>query len=102
MRTGRIRPESPQWGLFPAVFLLLLTLSCSPAEDVKDISAQSLRAILNSGAPLVVVDTRTDREFAQARIPGAMHIPEERFPVLEKYLPKDKGITIVFYCRGYG
>ena len=51
---------------------------------------------------MVVIDTRTQLEYARGRIPRALLVPEEKFFALELMLPKEKDIPLVFYCRGFG
>ena len=44
----------------------------------------------------VLVDVREDNEWANGRIPGAIHAPLSRFAEAAKRIPKDK--QVIFYC----
>jgi predicted sulfurtransferase len=84
------------------VLCTLVLPSCNTPSNVKEVTPEKLKAMMAGGAPLLVIDTRAVYEFEHGRIPGALHIPQERFPSLPAVLPKDKETTLVFYCRGYG
>jgi rhodanese-related sulfurtransferase len=49
-----------------------------------------------------VVDTRTEGEYRDGHIPGAILVPELKAPIADRFLPPEKDLTIVFYCRGAG
>jgi rhodanese-related sulfurtransferase len=88
-------------------FLLLLVAtaficSCSFKRDFPDLSAEELKKMMDGGSNVVVIDTRTQLEYARGRIPRALLVPEEKFFALELMLPKEKDIPLVFYCRGFG
>jgi predicted sulfurtransferase len=92
-------------------FLLLLLaslqlFSCAtvppPRQGVGNLSAEQLKALLDRKASVVLVDTRTEYEFKQGRIPGSINIPPHKFRVLAEILPADKKAHLVFYCRGAG
>ena len=50
---------------------------------------------------VLIVDARTEDEYRQGHIPNAVNIPPSQFTSIGKYLPKDKSLPIIFYCRGY-
>lgn len=66
---------------------VLLALGCGSASEITAVPADAL-----------VVDVRTEKEFADWHYPGAKNIPVQ---VLEKSLGKlpDKQKSIVVYCR---
>jgi rhodanese-related sulfurtransferase len=80
----------------------MLLASCGTSQNVKEITPERLKAMMTAGEPLVVIDTRAGFEFEHGRIPGAINVPQEQFPSLRTILPKEKGASLVFYCRGYG
>ncbi len=47
-------------------------------------------------SPYVLVDVREDNEWANGRIPGALHAPLSRFAQAAAKIPKDK--QVIFYC----
>ena len=88
-------------------FLLLLVAtalicSCSFKREFPDLSAEELKRMMDGDAGLVIIDTRTQLEYARGRIPRSLFVPEDKFFALELILPKAKDTTLVFYCRGFG
>jgi rhodanese-related sulfurtransferase len=77
----------------------LAALAEPPAAEV---DAAQLKGWLLSGKKLVVVDARSDVEYQQGHIPGALGIPAERTAEEGWRLPTDPTIPIVYYCRGPG
>jgi len=80
---------------------LLIAVACE-FEGAGNLSAEKLHAMLASGKPILVVDTRTDDEYRDGHIPGAILIPEHKARIADRFLPPEKDLTIVFYCRGAG
>ncbi|MGO9138662.1 MAG: rhodanese-like domain-containing protein [Syntrophales bacterium] len=74
----------------PAVF--------SVADDVPRITVQELKAKMDKGEDLVIVDVRTgdDYERSKIKIKGAVRIPIVKIEDRYRELPKDK--QIVTYC----
>jgi len=66
------------------------------------VTGEQLKASIDGKQKLLVVDTRTPDEFAQARIVGSVNVPAGFVRSLSNRLPKDKGTLLVFYCRGTG
>jgi len=66
------------------------------------VTGEQLKASIDGKQKMVIVDTRTPDEFAQARIVGSVNIPAGFVRTLSNRLPKDKGTLLVFYCRGMG
>ena len=65
--------------------------------DVADVNAA-----LSSGEPgFVLVDSRGDTAWAQARIPGALHLPTAQIPSDAGGL-LDREVPVVTYCWGPG
>lgn len=65
----------------------------------EQIDAEKAKEIMDNGAEYILIDARTDEEFASGHIEGALLIPEyeikDRAP---KELP-DKDALILVYCR---
>jgi len=76
--------------------------SCGLKRDLPDLSAEELKKMMDGNSGLVIIDTRTQLEYARGRIPRSLFVPEEKFFALELILPKAKDTTLVFYCRGFG
>jgi rhodanese-related sulfurtransferase len=79
----------------------LILAPAALAQDVKLISTADLSAKLKgAGAEFVLIDARSETEFGEGHIPGAVLVPAkktaERLPGLVP--AKDK--LVVFYCNG--
>jgi len=94
--------------IFLAVISLLFTFTgCeSPqAEEesgtvqYKKITAAQAYADIAADSSIIILDVRTDEEFAELRIPGSILIPDyETKDTVEQILP-DKSAKIYIYCR---
>lgn len=82
--------------------LLILTYSDAIADTSKIITADELKKMMDSGKQFALVDTRTEEEFRQGHLPKAINIAPEKVANIAALLPKAKGSTVVFYCRGIG
>ena len=64
-----------------------------------NITAQEAKKIMDTESEYVILDVRTEEEFAQGHIPGAILIPDyEIREEAESSLP-DKDALILVYCR---
>lgn len=75
----------------------------SKSDDKKlsyeQISAEEAKTIMDSESNYTIIDARTEEEFAEGHIVGAILIPEyEIASRAEKELP-DKEALILVYCR---
>jgi len=75
---------------------------CGLKSDIPDLSAEDLKKMMDENPSPVVIDTRTQFEYARGRIPRSVFVPEERFYALNLILPPEKASILVFYCRGPG
>ncbi len=64
--------------------------------DVPRVSLEQLKEKLDAGADIVIVDVRSEEEFAESHIPGAISIPWEEIEDRYPELPRDK--EIITYC----
>ena len=96
---------------WPAVLVcavLLILLACgsdddpmssgqpSTIEEVPRITVEALRAKIDNGDKVMIVDVRSEAEYDEAHIPGAVHIPYSDTISRLGEFPKDR--DIVFYC----
>ena len=93
--------------IFALLIAAFLVSSCAPVpiaptRTVGALSAEQLKKLTDAKSALFLVDTRTEYEYRQGRLPGAINIPPYRFKELARLLPPDKDAKIVFYCRGGG
>ena len=64
---------------------------------VKEIEATELQRRIAAGDDVMVLDIRSDAEWAQGVLPGAEHWAMHLIPLRMQDLPKDK--DVVLYCR---
>ena len=76
-------------------------VGCSDGGSVtyEQISGAEAKALMDSESGYIIIDARTQEEYDQGHIPGAIMIPEyEIADCAEKELP-DKDQLILVYCR---
>ena len=84
--------------------LLLLSFAACASEsenqiDYEQISSDQAKALMDSESEYIIIDARTEAEYAEGHIPGAILIPEyEISEQAETKLP-DKDELILVYCR---
>lgn len=88
--------------LYIIIGLLMITYSIASADVFKIINADDLKKMIDAKKQIVLVDSRTEQEFAQGHIPTAINIPPEKVNGIGALLPKSKTVPVVFYCRGAG
>jgi rhodanese-related sulfurtransferase len=64
---------------------------------VKEIDASGLKARIDAGEDIALIDIRSDAEVAQGILPNAEHLAMHLIPLRMHDLPKDK--DVVLYCR---
>ena len=83
---------------------LAFPLGCIGCSDggsatYEQISGAEAKALMDSESGYIIIDARTQEEYDQGHIPGAILIPEyEIADRAEKELP-DKNQLILVYCR---
>lgn len=90
------------------IFMLLTTLSLFGLTACQDsgnnasyeqITPQQAKTIMDTEGDYIIIDARTEEEFTEGHIEGAIMIPEyEIAESAEKELP-DKNALILVYCR---
>ena len=65
----------------------------------RKISAEQAKAKMEEGKPYVLLDVRTEREYKEQRIAGAILIPDSEIGVRAAAMLPDKDILILVYCR---
>lgn len=70
------------------------------AGPYRQVSPEEAKRIMDTEKGYLILDVRTEEEYAEGHIPGAIVIPvEEIGERAEKELP-DRGRLILVYCRG--
>ncbi len=82
-----------------ACFVLGLALTANPAAAQRSVTAKEtpadvLKAKLDKGEKVLVIDVRSDEEVKTGSIPGAIHIPMDQLEARMKDVPKD--VQLVF------
>lgn len=82
-----------------ACHVLGVAMAAGPAvaqrsATAKETSADALKAKLDKGEKVLVIDVRSDEEVKTGSIPGAIHIPMEQLEARMKDVPKD--VQLVF------
>jgi rhodanese-related sulfurtransferase len=83
-----------------ALFLATLILACSPEPPPPgSITGTELAARLADNNPPLILDVRTEKEYASGHIPGAVNIPHLQLAERMSELPADTGTEIVVHCK---
>ena len=84
---------------------VLLLTGCSVEKGEKDvagyemITAQQAKEIMDTQDGYVILDTRTEEEYEQGHIPGAIVISHEEIKEKAESVLTDKDQLILVYCR---
>ena len=87
------------------ILLVLLLTACGQEKENKqeavymNITAQEAKEIMDSQTGYVILDTRTQEEFAEGHIPGAILIPYDEVMEKAEGILTDKEQLILVYCR---
>ena len=79
--------------------LVLLLTACAQAASYEQITQEEAKQIMDTTNGYILLDTRTQEEYDQSHIPGALLIPHTEIAErAEEELP-DKDQLILVYCR---
>jgi rhodanese-related sulfurtransferase len=96
---------------FAVLAMLVLTVAIglagcgtdnNPAEEkptVTKITAEEGKAMMDEDMAIILVDVRTEAEFAEEHIPGAILVPIDDLEALAPDMMPDKAATYIIYCR---
>ena len=73
--------------------------SSQPKAVYRQVSAADAAALMESESDYIILDVRTQAEYDQAHIPGAICIPNETIGAEEIPQTPDKAQLILVYCR---
>jgi hydroxyacylglutathione hydrolase len=68
-------------------------------NSVMNFNADKLRTMLDRTDTPIIIDVRSKREYLQAHIPGAIHLPFWQIMFRYKILLKFRKSNIVVYCE---
>ena len=89
------------------LFLLtaILLVGCGQANQnnreavYMNITAQEAKQIMDSEGGYIILDTRTQAEYDEGHIPGAIVIPHDEINEKAEQMLPDKDQLILVYCR---
>ena len=64
-----------------------------------NITAEEAKKLMDSESGYVILDVRTEQEYAQGHIPGAILIPDYEISEKAESVLTDKDQLILVYCR---
>ncbi|MCP5039520.1 MAG: rhodanese-like domain-containing protein [bacterium] len=67
--------------------------------DVASVDASALAARIEARDAPVIVDVRSEREYADGHIPGAVNIAHDQLEARLGELPSERDAEIVVYCQ---
>ena len=73
------------------------SIATGSSAPYQDLSARELKAMMDRGDQLNIVDVRTAREYAAGHIPGAVSIPHRQLSY--RYTELDLEKSTVLYCN---
>ena len=91
--------------LFAIILAMMLLTACGQnKENIQEavyvnITAQQAKEIMDSQQGYIILDTRTQEEFDESRIPGAILIPHDEVMEKAESVLTDKNQLILVYCR---
>ena len=89
-------------------FLLLavmLLTACAHVEEndqeaaYRNITAEEAKQIMDTGEDYIILDVRTQEEYDEGHIPGALLIPDTEIEARAEEILTDKDQLILVYCR---
>ena len=89
--------------IIPFLLSLLLLAGCaSPSvqeNSYRQIGMDEAIELMENESDYIILDVRTEAEFSEKRIPGAINVPNESIGADEIAELPDKGQLILVYCR---
>ena len=91
--------------LILTVLAMMLLTACGQNKENKqeavyvNITAEQAKEIMDSQEDYIILDTRTQEEYDESHIPGAILIPHDQIKEKAEALLTDKDQLILVYCR---
>ncbi|PKN89046.1 MAG: sulfurtransferase [Deltaproteobacteria bacterium HGW-Deltaproteobacteria-1] len=86
------------------VALMLLCLAAVPhafaQKTYPNINTEELKSMLDKKDKVVLIDSRTQPEYAESHIVTAVNIPDKKLQENLTLLPAEKSSLLVIYCNG--
>lgn len=68
---------------------------------MRAITREDLKAKMDQGDELVLIETLPERYYRRAHLPGAVNLPSDRVRELAPELLPDKHADVVVYCGSF-
>ena len=91
--------------LLSILLAMLVLTACGENKENKqeaiymNITAQEAKKIMDTEQDYIILDTRTQEEYDEGHIPGAIVISHEEIKEKAESVLKDKNQLILVYCR---
>ena len=87
--------------IIAAIIVLVITSGklMAQKQGFKQISQAQAKEIMDTRTDYILLDVRTEKEFAAGHIKGAILIPDYEIKLRAKKELPDKAKTILVYCR---
>ena len=87
--------------VLPALPTLAMAEAAPGAEvsGILDVTVEEASELIQSDAPVIVLDVRTPGEFAEGHIEGAVNLDVMSDTFIEDLAKLDKGASYVVHCR---
>ena len=79
--------------------LVLLLTACAQSASYEQITQEEAKQIMDTTNGYILLDTRTQEEYDQSHIPGALLIPHTEIAERAEEALPDKDQLILVYCR---
>ena len=102
---NKLRNNKRIISLYLCTLLYLLLLSgCSQSETITEtnymqITAKEAKNIMDNETDYIILDVRTEEEFSEGHIDGAILIPDYEIADKAEEILTDKDQLILIYCR---
>lgn len=77
------------------------TKASAPMTSIAPVSPQEAEALLKSNPQILIIDVRTQEEFAEGHIPGAQNV-NFNSPIFLERMKAFEGKTILLHCASGG
>lgn len=85
--------------LISILTFIAVSLISLHAQDVKEVTSDSVRKLLKTQKDWIVIDVRTPAEFSESHIPGAINIDLHQKDVFSRIDKLNKNSKYIVYCR---
>jgi rhodanese-related sulfurtransferase len=81
------------------LILIAFIVSVNFSVSAKNISQGELQALMKNEVKPLLIDVRTEKEYADGHVPGAINIPHKELESRLAELSGAKQSQVVLYCR---